>query len=342
MSLKNLTAIIVAGFLLLLFLVFLIFGSTVSGVVVSSDKGEPIPFAAVSVDGVSTLCNENGEFTRWVSPFSKRIITADHPCFDRFSSYLTGFDLSKPIEIKLNNSSFETMIAVCQEQLYAKTHYVLKNSTISYSHFEDSDSIAKKIETAFVVTPEAQLFSQDSSNSFDGPLDSGHTTIVVGSDPENIGSMLYKNHVPQVYYKGDTTDWITFKSSEDLDFEVAILGNSNPKRFLEPLYSYGNTTQYEQVLLTDSKNPDDLLVGVKTSWDPEGPLKGKSVLFLFSKTGEWYDIVFEDTGENPISEQGKYHFTCIDYGNHVDIEIPADAKKMTPRELVDSQNKEGN
>ncbi len=342
MSLKNLGVLIIGGFLLALFLVFLVFGSSVSGVVVSSGKGEPVPFASVSIDGVSTLCNESGEFQRWVSPFSRKVITADHPCFDRFSSYLTGFDLSKPVEIKLNHSSFESMIAVCQEQLYSKTHYVLKNSTISYSHFDDSDSVANKIETVFVVTPEAQLFSQDSSNTMDGPLDSGHNTIVIGADPENIGSMLYKDHVPQVYYKGDTTDWITFKSSEDLDFEVAILGNANPKRFLEPLYSYGNTTEYEQVLVRNPKNPDELLIGVRTSWDPEGPLMGKSVMFLFTKTGVWYDIVFKDTGENPISEQGEYHFTCIDSGDHVDIKIPTDAKEMTPRELVDSLNNEDN
>ncbi|MEZ4812327.1 MAG: hypothetical protein R2883_02370 [Caldisericia bacterium] len=49
------------------------------------------------------------------------------------------------------------MIAVYQEQ-FTQTHYVLKNSTISYSQFGDSDSIAKKIETAFVVMPGGTAF----------------------------------------------------------------------------------------------------------------------------------------------------------------------------------------
>lgn len=342
MSLKNIAIITASGILLLLLLVLLVFGTTVHGVVITADDGEPIPFAAISVDGVSTLCNEKGEFSRWISPFSRKVIAVNHPCFDRFTNYLTGYDLSKEIQIKLNDSSFESLITQCQEQLRAKTHYILKNSTITYAHLENDEGIANKVETAFVITPEAQLFCQDSSNSNDGALDSGHTTIIVGGDTENIGSMLYKGAVPHVFYKGDTTDWITFKASEDMDFEVAILGSSNPLRFLEVLYSYGNTSYSSQILTPDPRNPDEYLVGLKTTWESDGPLMGKSVDFLFTKTGEWYDIIFEDTGENPISEQGKYHFTCVDYGDHIEVKIPDDAKKMTPRELVDLQANEEN
>ncbi len=341
MSTLKRTFIIIIILVVLSVLLFLLFGKSVSGMVLSANGDEPIPFASVTINGVTTLCDENGQFERWLPPLTQKLIIVNHPCFDRFTKYLDGFDLNKDIEVRLNNSTFESMLTLCQEQLHLKTHFITKASSITYSHPESDAPVAHKLETLFIITPEAQLFCQDASNTKDGDLDVGHRTIVVGSDPGNLGKISYESGIPQIYYRHDSNDWITFSSSEDLDFEVVMLGSKNPKNILEPLYSYGNTTTFELLKPLVSTNGNGKILGCRTSWDPKGPLMGKSISFYFLQTGEWYDIVFEDTGENPISKQGKYHFSCLETGSHINIAIPENAENTTLKELNEDSDQEG-
>jgi len=327
--------IVVAIFVLSGFIYYLL-GSNITGVVISSDSGEPIPYASIIIGNTTTQCNSEGEFSRWLPPFTG-VITADHPFFDRFVKRLKGFNLNESMLVQINPSSYETIVALCQEQLNYISNFVAKTTTYSYEYPENYDPIAHKNETVYIITPEAQLYSQETSNTKDGDLTIGPRTIVVGSDPKELGKIRIsqKNKVPQVYYKGEKTDWITFSSSEDVNFEIAIAGTKDPKDLLEILHSYGETTDFEILHDPGTSFTGKELVACKTFWGPKTALLGKSVSFYFTTNGCWYDIVFEDTGENPVSPPGKYHFSCLDQGEHINVELPIDAIHMTPRELLD-------
>lgn len=328
---------VVTLFALATFAYFLL-GDTISGIVVATENGEPVPFASITIGNVTTQCNSKGEFSRWLPPFTGRIM-ANHPFFDRFVKRLEGYDMNESLVFQLNPSSYETIVTLCQEQLNYSSHFVAKSTAYSYEYPEDGNPVAHKNETVFIITPEAQLYCQDASNTRDGNISLGPRTIVVGSDPKELGKIRIsrKHQVPQVYYRGDRTDWITFSSSDDLDFEIAIRGTKDPKKLLEPLHSYGETTDFEIVPNPGKSFTGKELVGCKTFWGPKTALLGKSVTFLFTTDGWWYDIIFEDTGENPVSPPGKYHFSCLDEGSHIKIDIPQDAISMTPRELLSTE-----
>ncbi|HOO97098.1 MAG TPA: hypothetical protein PKV16_02335 [Caldisericia bacterium] len=323
--------------LLLLFAAFLaLFGSVVKGQVVDAESGKPIPGAVVTIGNTSVFADEDGNFSRWIPPFTAGAVMANHPCYDSFVKYLQGFDLSKKVTISLNPSTYESMLSLCREQLNKSTNYTAKTTVISYEYFEDNTPpIAHQNETVYVVTPEARLFGQLYSNTKEGVLSGSTTTIVVDSDPTKPSKIVYKSDgtIPQIYFKKDSGEWITFKASQDLDFTVPIT-EKDTRALLDPLLSYGKTSEFK--LLTDlGTTPDgEQLVGCETSWGKESPLIGKTVTFLFLKSGIWYDIVFSDTGENPASKPATYHFSMPDYGDNVGIEIPEEAESKTLDEYI--------
>ncbi len=304
-------------------------GHWVLGKVLDISTKRGIPFAFVRIGGVWTQTDGTGNFARWLSP-NAQLIVAEHPCYTPFSKFLQDVDLSAPIEITMRPVAYEDVLVQCRAFLQRQTSFVLKTESHLYEFDKDGKAIIENVgESLYVMTDWARLYLEQYSNSKNGVV-SKQEAIVTGADPKRFDKVAPKDtsNPPIIYYKDtQNKDWKFFSLLDRTEFVIPT-PQPNPKSVLEPLFTYGQTTEFE--LIPDAGKTADgaPLVGCKMYWKKDSILVGKSIQYKFKRNGDWYEITFNDTGENPASKPGNYTFTLLDIDPNIRVDVPKDAKPL--------------
>ncbi|HPM44541.1 MAG TPA: carboxypeptidase-like regulatory domain-containing protein [Caldisericia bacterium] len=313
-------------------------GFWIEGLITDSSSGKPVEGSIVTIAGVSTTTDNQGKFTRWLAPFpsTPNYIFVEHSLYQPFLKYFDGVDFSKPIEIKLDPETYEGHLVKARDVINRLNGFVLETTSTFYEKDKKTGKVTiNKGEAIYGLTENTRYFVQIYSNNIKGEL-SKSETIIEGSDHSLLDTIsATKSGIsPVVCYVDDQIkDWIKFKLIDDPVFQIPM-PEVNPRKMLEPLMSFGNTKIMTPIADAGKSADGEKLIGATLSWDPKSILVGKTVQIKYRPNGLWYEIVFIDTGENPASKPGKYTFTLLSYDQFTSIKKPANAKEITPSELI--------
>ncbi|NLI40172.1 MAG: carboxypeptidase regulatory-like domain-containing protein [Caldisericales bacterium] len=336
---KTLAIFLLAAVLVLGFGTYTAFaGFWVEGLITDSGSGKPIEGSIVTIAGISTKTDSQGKFARWMAPFpyTPSYIFVENSLYQPFLKYLDGVDLSKPVEIKLDPETYEGHLVKARDTLSKLKGFVLKTTSAFYEKDKKTGKVTiNKGEAIYGLAENTRYFVQIYSNNIKGEL-SRSETIIENSDHSLLDtiSATKSGKSPVIYYVDDQIkDWIKFNLIDDPLFQIPM-PEVNPRKMLEPLMSFGNTKTIVPMMDAGKSADGEKLTGATLSWDPKSILAGKTIQIKYRPNGLWYEIIFVDTGENPASKPGKYTFTLLSYDQFTNIKKPANAREITPSELI--------
>jgi hypothetical protein len=323
----------VVGLLVFWAVVLVLFGKTIEGNVLDSKTGKPVKNAFVRIGNITTQTDDKGFFSRWTFMPSSSNIQVSHPAYMPSDKPMANLDLNEKLKIDLVHAGYEEMLTNAIIRLKSLNSVAIRTASDIYTKNKDSSVKVDRSENIIVYTPEAISYTISTSNNLNKDTFTDNI-IIVGADPNAPGTvkLVAGRPSPVVYIKEqEMKDWIKFKAIERPDFIVPYT-DKNPKEILNALSAYGNTSDYE-IIDDNSKTKDGHdIITCRMTWPKDSILRGKYITYYFEKdTGNWFDIEFLDTGENPNSKPGKYWFQIVDARQNIDIDIPKDAKPYTEK-----------